>query len=53
MNLFNPGTDNQSAGDYIETDESGNVIEPERIITIEAGDRLPPTRDPNNKWKMI
>ena len=38
-------------GDYIEVGSQGERIENAREITIQAGDRLPPTSEKGNTWK--
>lgn len=51
--LFPPGTDNKSAGIYIECGPRGGKINKAREITIDAGDRLPPTSKKGNMWKKV
>lgn len=46
-----PGTDNQPAGTYIEVGPRGGSIPKARVVHIDQGDRLPPTREANRKWK--
>ena len=45
-----PGTDNQKPGEYIEVGPRGGQVSNPRIVTIEYGDRLPPTQRPGNGW---
>ena len=51
MTPIKPGTDNQDPGDYIEVGSNGESIENAREVTIQAGDRLPPTSKKGNTWK--
>ncbi len=46
-----PGTDNQPAGVYKEVGPRGGKVEHPRIVTIDSGDRLPPTQAPGHGWK--
>lgn len=45
-----PGTDNQEPGEYIEVGPQGEQFANAREVTIEAGDRLPPTSKSGNGW---
>lgn len=47
---INPGTDNKPAGTYIEVGPKGGKVQDPRIVTIDKGDRLPPTQKPGHKW---
>lgn len=49
--LKKPGQDNQRPGKYIEVGPSGGSISDPRVVTIDKGDRLPPTQKPSNRWK--
>nr|WP_288554127.1 YjzC family protein [uncultured Levyella sp.] len=49
--LKKPGQDNQRPGKYIEVGPRGGSISDPRVVTIDKGDRLPPTQKPGNKWK--
>nr|WP_302596457.1 YjzC family protein [uncultured Cellulosilyticum sp.] len=51
--LINPGTDNQPAGNYIEVGPNGEEVENPRTITIEPGEKLPPTQEAGHKWTQI
>ncbi len=51
--LLNPGKDNQPAGTYLEVGPRGGKVHDEREITIDQGDRLPPTQGKNHKWIRI
>lgn len=48
---INPGTDNQKPGTYTEVGPRGGEVDHPRVVKIDAGDRLPPTSKPGNKWK--
>ncbi|MBS4874130.1 MAG: YjzC family protein [Atopobium minutum] len=48
--LHKPGEDNQRPGKYVETGPRGGVLNHPRVITIDPGDRLPPTSQAGNKW---
>ncbi|MDR0919813.1 MAG: YjzC family protein [Oscillospiraceae bacterium] len=49
--LIKPGTDDQPAGDYIEVTANGEMYVKEHKVTIQKGDRLPPTSKSGNCWK--
>jgi hypothetical protein len=49
-NLHKPGEDNQPSGTYIEVGPQGGNISKPKIVTIDPGDRLPPTSKPKDKW---
>lgn len=49
--LHKPGEDNQRPGKYVETGPRGGVLNHPRVITIDPGDRLPPTSQAGNKWQ--
>lgn len=48
--LYKPGEDNKPEGEYIEVGPRGGKIPHPRQVTIEAGDRLPPTQEEGNMW---
>lgn len=50
-NTIKPGTDNKPAGTYHETGINGNKLKNGKTVTIQTGDRLPPTRKPGRGWK--
>ncbi len=50
MILYNPGTDNLPAGEYVEVGPRGGKIDNARQVTINKGDRLPPTSEEGHKW---
>lgn len=52
-NLKKPGTDNQPAGKYKEVGPRGGELPGGRVVTIDQGDRLPPTQKSGNKWKPV
>jgi len=45
-----PGTDNQPPGEYTEVGARGGKVPKARTVTIDKGDRLPPTQEPNRGW---
>jgi len=49
--LFKPGTDNVTAGKYIEVGPRGGKLDKGRQVKIDSGDRLPPTQEKGRKWK--
>ena len=49
--LFKPGEDNKPAGTYKEVGPRGGEVSKPRIVKIDSGDRLPPTKKEGNKWK--
>lgn len=53
QNLINPGTDNKVPGEYIEVGPQGERICNPRKVTIDIGDRLPPTQQSGHKWRKI
>ena len=48
--LIKPGTDNQPSGTYKEVGPRGGKVDNPRVVTIDYGDRLPPTQKPGNVW---
>ena len=48
--LYKPGEDNKPAGEYVEVGPRGGEVSKPRQVTIEPGDRLPPTQEPGRKW---
>lgn len=50
-NLLKPGTDNVPAGEYKEVGPRGGEVQKPRQVTIDAGDRLPPTQEKGRKWE--
>ncbi len=51
--LIKPGTDNKPSGEYKEVGPRGGEVKNPRIVTIDPGDRLPPTQEKARKWKKI
>lgn len=51
--LFKPGQDNKKPGEYIEVGPRGGKVTDPRQVTIDKGDRLPPTQQPGRKWEKI
>lgn len=52
-NLYKPGTDNLPAGEYKEVGPRGGEVPKSRQVTIDSGDRLPPTQEKDRKWKPL
>ena len=52
-NLYKPGTDNLPRGEYKEVGPRGGEVKGGRQVTIDPGDRLPPTQEKGRKWKPI
>lgn len=50
-NIFKPGEDNRRPGTYVEVGPRGGAVSKPRTVTIDPGDRLPPTQKPGNRWK--
>lgn len=51
--LLKPGMDNQRPGKYKEVGPRGGEVTDPRVVTIDPGDRLPPTQEPGHKWKHV
>ena len=51
--LINPGTDNQPAGKYKEVGPRGGKLSDGKTVSIDPGDRLPPTQEKGRKWKKV
>ena len=49
--LVKPGTDNEPKGKYKEVGPRGGEVPKPRIVSIDSGDRLPPTQEKGRKWK--
>lgn len=49
--LYKPGTDNRPSGKYVEVGPQGGKVTRPRVVTIDPGDRLPPTQQPGHKWQ--
>lgn len=52
-NLYKPGTDNLPRGEYKEVGPRGGEVKGGRQVTIDPGDRLPPTQEKGRKWKPV
>lgn len=52
-NLHKPGTDNLPAGEYREVGPRGGSVPNPRQVSIDRGDRLPPTQEKGRKWKQV
>lgn len=48
--LYKPGEDNHRPGEYIEVGPRGGSLRDPRQVTIEPGDRLPPTSESGHRW---
>lgn len=48
--LIKSGTDNKAPGKYVEVGPRGGNVQDAREVTIDRGDRLPPTSTSGNKW---
>ncbi len=48
-----PGEIADSPGEYGERGPRGGEIRKPREVTIDPGDKLPPTQKPNRKWERI
>ncbi len=52
--LQKPGEKPEKPGEYLEKGPRGGDVRKPRQVTIEPGDnKLPPTQEPNRKWKRI
>jgi len=51
--LYKPGTDNVPPGEYLEVGPRGGSVPNARQVTIDRGDRLPPTQEPGRMWKKL
>lgn len=51
--LHKPGTDNLLKGEYREVGPRGGNVSHARQVTIDPGDRLPPTQEKGRKWEKI
>ena len=49
--LYKPGEDNKPAGTYKEVGPRGGDVPKPKIVLIDPGDRLPPTKEPKHKWE--
>ena len=49
--LHKPGEDDQRPGTYREVGPRGGEVDDPRIVRIDRGDRLPPTREPGHRWE--
>jgi hypothetical protein len=49
--LKKPGQDNQAQGTYKEVGPRGGEVNDPRVVKIDKGDRLPPTKEPGHKWE--
>ena len=51
--LYKPGTDNVPSGEYKEVGPRGGAISDGRQVSIDSGDRLPPTQEKGRKWTRV
>lgn len=51
--LFKPGEDNHKPGEYREVGPRGGAVNKPRQVTIDPGDRLPPTSEQGNRWTPV
>lgn len=51
--LYKPGEDNRPAGEYKEVGPRGGNVQKPRQVSIDRGDRLPPTQEKGRKWERI
>ncbi|MDN5972163.1 YjzC family protein [Bifidobacterium crudilactis] len=49
--VYKPGEDNHKPGTYVEVGPRGGAVSDPRIITIQSGDRLPPTQQSGHGWQ--
>lgn len=50
-NLYKPGEQKPSTGNYIEVGPRGGKVTNQREIKSNKGEPLPPTQEPGRKWK--
>lgn len=48
--LYKPGEDNKPSGSYVEVGPRGGEVHNPRHVSIDSGDRLPPTQEPGRRW---
>lgn len=51
--LYKPGEDDRPRGEYIEVGPRGGQVSHPRQVTIDPGDRLPPTQESGRRWRKI
>ena len=51
--IYKPGEDNKPAGRYEEVGPRGGKLPDPHIISIDRGDRLPPTQESGHRWRRI
>ncbi len=51
--LHKPGEDNRPPGEYKEVGPRGGQVPKPRQVTIDRGDRLPPTQEKGRKWEKL
>lgn len=49
--LHKPGEDNVRPGEWREVGPRGGELPHPRQVTIDPGDRLPPTQEEGHKWR--
>lgn len=50
---YKPGTDNVPPGEYKEVGPRGGSVDKERVVSIDKGDRLPPTSEKGHLWEKV
>lgn len=50
-NRKKPGEIADESGEYIERGERGGKVPKPREVTIDRGEKLPPTQKPKRKWE--
>ena len=48
-----PGEIADRPGEYEERGPRGGQVDNPRVVTIDPGDRLPPTQEPDRTWERI
>ncbi len=48
--VYKPGTDNRPAGKYVEVGPKGGKVPGGKVVSIDPGDKLPPTSKPKHGW---
>ena len=48
--LHKPGEDNVAPGEWVEVGPRGGKVPGGREVTIDPGDRLPPTQESGHRW---
>ena len=48
-----PGEIADRPGEYEERGPRGGQVDKPRVVTIDPGDRLPPTQEPDRTWERV